>query len=464
MYAIGIDFGTTTLSGARIDVETRQVTTANVETNAYLPLGDEARREQGLARLEECFDSLLRRLLPDDHSSILSIGLTGQMHGVIGLDAKGQAVTNLVTWQDRSGDGRLPSGKTVLEEIRGKSPGLRVSNGYGLVTLYNWKVVERLEQVAAFCTVPDYFGMKLTGEFSSLIDPSMAHSVGAYDVLGAKWDTAAIERLGLGGLAFPKVASTSSLRGNVNDSRVLDKSAEKRIAVTTALGDNQASFIGTVREPQKSLLVNIGTGSQISHAIQRSELDALRDHIDGVDTELRPLMQDTLLVATCLTSGGVVYKRLHDFFVECGQELFGLDPHQAGNDLWTRMEECGSRAADVPELRVSPQFDGARSNPNVRGRIDNVGLTNLTPGNLIRATLKGVAEYHRSFVPAKVLDRIQCAYGSGNGLKKNGLLRRAFEDAFGRALVLSDYDEEAAVGAAIFGASACGWPLRTETA
>ena len=70
-----------------------------------------------------------------------------------------------------------------------------------------------------------------------------------------------------------------------------------------------------------------------------------------------------------------------------------------------------------------------------------------------------MAQYHRSFVPSQALDRIQCVYGSGNGLKKNALLRRAFEDAFGRALELSRYDEEAAVGAALVAASASGCPM-----
>jgi sedoheptulokinase len=454
-YVLGIDFGTTTLSGAIVDVTTRKAVTANVETKADFPLGDEMAREQSLERLESCLYEVLDHLLPSDGLAILAIGLTGQMHGVVGLDAAGQAVTNVVTWQDHRGDSVLADGKTLLEDMRTRSPGLHVANGYGLTTLYRWLAVEKNPRIVTFCTLPDYFGMRLTGNRTPLIDPSMAHSIGGYDVLGGHWDSDAIARLDLQDLAFPKVTGAPHLRGNVTDRRILAKSLNKMIGVTVALGDNQASVLATVRDLRKSLLVNIGTGSQISHAIRRSEIGAFVDVIDGVDTELRPLVGDMLLMATCLTSGGVVYKCVHDFFAACGKELFGLDTEQLGGDLWAKMEACAAQTADSSELHVSPEFDGARSKPAARGRIDNIGLTNFTPANLIQATLGGIAEYHRSFVPSKILERIENLYGSGNGLKKNAALRQAIENAFGRELLLSEYDEEAAVGAAIFAASAC---------
>ena len=42
--------------------------------------------------------------------------------------------------------------------------------------------------------------------------------------------------------------------------------------------------------------------------------------------------------------------------------------------------------------------------------------------------------------------------GSGNGLRKNKYLQRCFSDAFGQALVMSQCNEEAATGAAVFAA------------
>ena len=36
------------------------------------------------------------------------------------------------------------------------------------------------------------------------------------------------------------------------------------ISVSVAIGDNQANFLGSVRDLQEEVLVNIGTGSQMS--------------------------------------------------------------------------------------------------------------------------------------------------------------------------------------------------------
>ena len=45
------------------------------------------------------------------------------------------------------------------------------------------------------------------------------------------------------------------------------------VPVSVAIGDNQASFLGSVRDIDNSVLVNIGTGSQIS-AVLRCNQDA----------------------------------------------------------------------------------------------------------------------------------------------------------------------------------------------
>jgi sedoheptulokinase len=45
--------------------------------------------------------------------------------------------------------------------------------------------------------------------------------------------------------------------------------------------------------------------------------------------------------------------------------------------------------------------------------------------------------------------------GSGNGLRKNPHLCRIFEETFDLPLVLSENEEEAACGAAIYAASHC---------
>lgn len=67
-------------------------------------------------------------------------------------------------------------------------------------------------------------------------------------------------------------------------------------------------------------------------------------------------------------------------------------------------------------------------------------------------------DYYRSFgLPAA-----EHLYGSGNGIRKSAVLRRLFEDAMALPMQIPAHREEAAYGAALFGAAAASLaPLKT---
>lgn len=68
-----------------------------------------------------------------------TIGLTGQMHGILYIDEDGNCVSPLYTWQD--GRGNLPEfdGKSVVCLVK-EETGFSISTGYGLAThLYHCK-------------------------------------------------------------------------------------------------------------------------------------------------------------------------------------------------------------------------------------------------------------------------------------------------------------------------------------
>ena len=87
----------------------------------------------------------------------------------------------------------------------------------------------------------------------------------------------------------------------------------------------------------------------------------------------------------------------------------------------------------------------------IRSSITNLSTDNFTPISLLYGMMRGMATelhemYRRSGIVGGTL------YGSGNGLRKNPHLRRCFEEAFARPLLLSQNEEEAACGAALFAA------------
>ncbi len=179
---LGVDFGTSKIALVSIDPETKEILDSlSQETNAYIHLNDPYKREQDIEKIHDAFFKSFAKIVENVEQDILSIGLTGQMHGIVGLDAEGNPVTNFVTWQDERGNLYGPSGKTLLEEMEEKGGKNPIASGYGIITLYDWIKKCQLQTIEKICTLPDYFGMCLTGKKYPVIDYTMADSIGVFD-------------------------------------------------------------------------------------------------------------------------------------------------------------------------------------------------------------------------------------------------------------------------------------------
>ena len=74
------------------------------------------------------------------------------------------------------------------------------------------------------------------------------------------------------------------------------------IPVTVCIGDNQASFLGSVPSDD-AVLINVGTGAQISYIVDRdTALEIAGDPASGA--EIRPYDGKKYLAAGCSLCGG----------------------------------------------------------------------------------------------------------------------------------------------------------------
>lgn len=81
MKAMGIDIGTTTISGVVLDVEKKQVVeTRTIPNGSFLPKRKDWERMQDVSVIFKKARVLVDELL-DCCPDCASIGLTGQMHG-----------------------------------------------------------------------------------------------------------------------------------------------------------------------------------------------------------------------------------------------------------------------------------------------------------------------------------------------------------------------------------------------
>lgn len=445
--AMGIDIGTTTVSVVLLDGMSGELLgKSTVVHGADLP-GDLP--EAHLQDPDKLTTAALQaaEALMEQCGASDCIGLTGQMHGMLYVNGEGQAVSPLYTWRD--GRGVLPgNGGSCAEQLR--RTGGEASAGFGLTTHFWLQKQGGIPQNAAgMVTISDYLGMRLCGRTVPIIARDMAASWGSFDLRQGDFCREALERCGVDTAYLPEVAWEHGVMGYVAGG------CGKGAPVVVSLGDNQASVFGSVRDLCSTVLLNIGTGSQIS-------VGTTGHHDCGGSIELRPCVGGTSLLVGSGLCGGSAYATLERFYREiAGTEtpMYGMMEQQARQFLY----EYGMEAA----WKVRTTFAGTRSDPDARGMVGGISTGNFRPGALTLGVLQGILEelhgMYRQMCEMTGTEAIRLV-GSGNGIRKNALLRELAEERFGMALEVPIWEEEAACGAALHALAACGLQNSIEAA
>ena len=429
MKSIGIDIGTTTISIVVIDSVTgRALMSKTIDGAGFMDTDHDWEKIQDPTIIVKKVMGQLEEMI-GSYPDFSAIGLTGQMHGIVYLDNEGHYVTPLYTWQDQRG--ALPdfNGKSILDLLRQKH-GVQAAAGYGMVThLYNVRKKMVPSEAATFCTIMDYIGMKLAGRSAPLVHVSNAASFGLYDVKNKTFRTDVLEAMGADPSLIPEVTDQVIPLGNFRGIPV----------VTTAIGDNQASFLGSVGIQEGKALVNMGTGGQIS-LMSDSVFEA-----PGIET--RPFIEDKYLLVGSSLCGGRAYAVLEHFFREYAREAGLGDQEQ-----YSLLNRLAAGRDQTDGLEVRTTFRGTRTNPNLLGRITGITESNFTPSHLARGVMEGMAKElydHYQAIQEGTGITVKELIASGNGLRKNEALREVFSRKFDAPLQLAKYEEEAACGAAI---------------
>jgi len=429
VITIGLDVGTTTISGVVFDSEKNAVLATRTIPNTSQIISDQPWEDlQDAAKIWAICQELLDGYYKE-FPSVSYIGLTGQMHGILYIDQNGEPISPLVTWQDARGNLSFQNGESYAKILTRQS-GYPMATGFGLTThFFNLQNEAVPEKAAAICTIADYIGMRLCGLERPVMHASNAHSLGMFDLEKGQFDRDAIEQAGINGKILPAV---------LDGEKVIGKTAEG-IAVCGAIGDNQASFLGAT-EGKSNMLVNIGTSSQLS---VRSKTLV---HSMGLDT--RPYLHGEYLLVGAGLCGGSAYAVLRGLFAQV-LDLYGI---QAKTDLYQKMSEAAKTAMEEQNpLHFDTRMRGTRIAPDKRGTITQIGTENFTVGHLALGVMRGICEELYGFyklVPKNACDD-EIIIGSGNALRKNAVLRETLARQFRKYVQLSPFEEEAALGASL---------------
>lgn len=411
MVALGLDIGTTSICGVAIDSDSGVVKKVINRKNDFWLNGESWEKLQNPDGILERVYEILAELKCED---IEAIGVTGQMHGILYYNSDGKSVSPLYIWQDGRGNLKLDD-KTYAEQLNSYT-------GYGNVThFYNMKNGLVPEAAVGFCTIHDYVVMSLTGRKKALVHSSDGASFGCYDIKTNEfvWKND----------MQPQVTDKTELAGMWNN-----------IPVAVAIGDNQASFIGGGCDDD-TLLLNVGTGSQIS----------LMNTADKAPSglEIRPLSDKKYIMVGSSLCGGRAYALLKDFFSKVASML-GTDVE----DLYDKMS-CEIKGMEQTDLSFKTLFCGTRENPDKRAEITGLSIDNFTPADMILACFNGITDelfeiYENT---GRKCNRL---VGTGNGIRQNPKLKSIMEERFNLKMQIPKFSEEAAVGTALFALVACG--------
>ncbi len=431
MHFVGIDIGTSSISSVIYDYKNKEMESVTINNDSRLPSTNSWEKIQSPQRIIEIVEEIMEDF-STRYQDIQGIGVTGQMHGILYLNEKGEAISPLYTWQDSRANQLYHNDQTYASFLSEKT-GYTLATGFGLVTHY-YNQVNGLVPYAAnqICTIMDYVVMKLSGRKRPLMGYSNGASLGFFDPENLKFDKQLLKKLGIELSLLPDLTEAVTCCGYYKE----------HIPVYSAIGDNQAAFIGSVKDIHNSIHITVGTSSQISVYSDKYI------KIPGLDT--RPFPGGGYILVGAALCGGQAFALLKNFF-EQTLHLF-LPNHPNDPDIYQIMTSIAYKenADDLPIIETL--FDGTRLDPLRRGGMENLSLTNFTPENLILGFLKGISRelfvFYES-LPADIRNENKVIIGSGNALKRNPLLCKSLEEQFRKTVYLSPYHEEAAFGACL---------------
>ncbi len=455
---IGLDLGTSKVTGVLVDTESGetlpQAEAHRVNDSAIKPALP-TRAEQDPGRLRALALEALSELATYG-GPVDGVAVTGQMHGIICLDQAGEPLTPLLSWQDQRTAEVLTDGSTTLRHIHARlkdldwgANGCRLAHGYGAATLF-WLVQqgELPSGTHRICTLPDWLAGCLTGQLP-VTDPTLAASLGIYDLVSRRWNSSFVSRLELDEGLLPPIRHSGDRLGGMAKVVARTVGLPDGTPVFVALGDNQASFLGTVAEPEQSILVNLGTGGQICW--MRPQFESPSEAL-----ETRPLPAGAFLRVGASLCGGAAYAWLNDTARSWLAE-FGVYVDQ--DTVYNKLNALAAASDDPAGLRLRPTFLGSRMDPTViAGAIEGIGSHHLRHGlrlgPLARATLVGAVEELRAlYTSAGGSNLHRRLLACGGAVQNIPVLPSIIEELFGLPVELPRLRETAALGAALLTAS-----------
>lgn len=447
MYFLGIDTSTTSSKALLIDEAGNVVAVASSPHTLQTPRP--LWSEQDPAEWWHAVTQSIRRVLQQAGvrgDDVAAVGLTGQMHGLVLLDADGNVLRPAILWNDQRTQAQCDAIHTRI----GRRRFIQTTGNVALTGFTAPKILWVAEhepdlyaRVRHILLPKDYVRYRLTGTYA--MDKADAAGTALFDLRQRTWATDLIRELGINPDWLPPTFEGPEETGRVHAAAAAETGLAVGTRVVAGGGDQAAQAVGVGAVEPGIVALTVGT-SGVVFAPTTAPL---------IEPEGR-------LHAFCHAVPGMWH-------------LMGVMLSAAGSLQWYRdtlapetdFETLVAEAGDVPPasegLFFLPYLTGERTpHPDPLARGAWIGLTvRHRRAHLTRALLEGVAfglKDSFTLIAEAGMGAIREVRISGGGAR-SALWRAILASVLATDLVTVNTTEGAAYGAALLAGVGVGhWP------
>jgi len=435
---IGVDVGTGGARALAVDESGEVLAEASAEYSLYSPYPGWS--EQDPADWWRATQEVLGRATREAEGEIVGLGLTGQQHGSVFLDAGDGVIRRALLWNDQ----RTETQAREISEKVGEKRLAEVAGSYPITAVTASKILwlrdeepENFGRVSHVLLPKDYVRLLLTGEYAT--DASDASGTLLLDVRSRDWSSELLDACEVPRGWMPRVYEGPESTGTLREEVAGELGLPAGIPVAGGGGDNAAAAVGIGIVEEGLVSSSVGTSG------------VLFAHADDFEPD---------------PSG-----RLHAFChsVPGAYHFMGVTQSAGGSLSWWSetlgkgFEELVEAASAVEPgaegLMFLPYLAGERTphlDPRARGAF--VGLTSRHGlGHMTRALMEGVVfSLNESLEIMRELGLPAEEVRAVGGGARSALWRRLQADIYEEPIRRTVVDEGPAYGAALLGGTAAG--------
>jgi xylulokinase len=379
-----------------------------------------------------------------DAASIAAIGLTGQMHGAVLLDADDRVLRPAILWNDQ----RTAHACDEIREAVGAERLIEVTGNDAVTGLTAPKLVwvrdhepDVWRRIAHVLLPKDYVRLELTGEHA--LDKADGAGTLLFDLAARDWSPEVLDALRIPREWLPATHEGPTITGSVTERAAAATGLSAGTPVVAGGGDQSANALGVGVTAPGTVALSLGTSGVVFAATDAP----LYDPLGRVHAFCHALPGRWHLMSVMLSAAGSL--------------RWFRDALAPGEPFEALVATAAAVPAGSEGLLFLPYLSGERSphpDPLARGAFIGLNLGH-DRAHLLRAVLEGVAFGLRDGLDLMIAAGMPApsqVLASGGGIA-SPLWRQILADVLNSELATVGTTEGAAYGAALLATEAAGW-------